>query len=155
MAIPFTSVILQAEGMKATGVPVPESVVAELGSAKNPPVTVLLRSAGSTGDWYTYRTSIATRNGSYIMSFSSASRDASGLGAGDEVEVTVELDTTPRTVQLPEDLTAALTAAGALDSFLALSYSRQRGYVDPVDAAKSADTRQRRIEKIVDEFGGS
>jgi hypothetical protein len=155
MAIPFTSVILQAEGMKATGVPVPDGVVAELGSAKNAPVTVTLRAAGSTGDWYTYRTSIATRNGSYIMSFSSANRDASGLGAGDAVEVTVELDTTPRTVQLPEDLTSALTAVGGLDAFLALSYSRQRGYVDPVEAAKSVDTRQRRIEKIVDEFGGS
>lgn len=155
MAIPFTCVILQAEGMKATGIPVPESVVEQLGSAKNAPVTVLLRAAGSAGDWYTYRTSIATRNGSFIMSFSSANRDASGLGAGDEVEVTVELDTTPRTVQVPEDLTSALTAAGALDAFLALSYSRQRGYVDPIDAARSVETRQRRIEKIVQEFGGS
>jgi hypothetical protein len=155
MAIPFTSVILQAEGMKATGVPVPEAVVAALGSAKNAPVTVTLRAAGSTGDWYTYRTSIATRNGSYIMSFSSANRDASGLGAGDAVEVTVELDTTPRTVQLPEDLTSALTSVGGLDAFLALSYSRRRRYVDPVEAAKSVDTRQRRIEKIIDEFGGS
>lgn len=152
MPVTFTSTILQAEGMSATGIPVPDSAVAELGTTKNPQVTITLRAVGSHETPYVYRGSIATRNGAYIMSFSSANRAASGFGAGDEVEVTVELDTTPRTIELPEDLASALTAAGALDRFLALSYSKQRGYVEPVTAAKAVDTRQRRIEKIVNEF---
>lgn len=152
MPVTFTSTILQAEGMTATGVPVPDSAVAELGGAKNSQVTASLKSAGSTDAPYVYRISIATRNGAYIMSFSAANRSASGFGAGDEVDVTLELDTAPRTIELPEDLTSALTAAGALDRFLALSYSKQRAFVDPVTAAKAVDTRQRRIEKIIAEF---
>jgi len=152
MAITFSSVIVRAEGTTATGIPVPDAVVGELGAGKNPPVTVSLRAAGSDDDWYTYRISIATRGGAHIMSFSSANRGASGLDAGDEVEVGIELDTTPRTMAIPEDLTSALTAAGALDAFLALSYSRQRGYIEPVEAAKAVETRARRIEKIVSEL---
>lgn len=151
MAISFTSVIAQADGMTATGIPVPDAVVARLGAGKNPPVTVSLRPAGSDAEWYGYRISIATRDGQYIMSFSSAHRAASGLGVGDEIDVSLDLDTTPRTMVIPEDLASALTTAGALDTFLALSYSRQRGHIEPVEAAKAIDTRQRRIEKIVAE----
>jgi hypothetical protein len=152
MAIEFSSVLTRAEGMNATGIPVPAEVVTELHAGKNPPVTVRVRKHGSS-DWYTYRTSIATRNDEPIMSFSSANRTASGLVAGDPLDVSVEHDTEPRTIEIPEDLSSALTAAGGLDAFLALSNSRQRGYVDPVNDAKTAETRQRRIEKMVQEFG--
>jgi Bacteriocin-protection, YdeI or OmpD-Associated/Domain of unknown function (DUF1905) len=145
----YRTSIVQAEGMTATGIPVPDSVVTELAAGKNPAVTTTVRKVGSTGDGYTYRISIATRNGSYIMSFSSGNRIASGLGAGDEVDVTVEVDTTPRTVTLPEDLSTALIAAGLLDTFLALSHSKQRAFVDPVEGAKAVETRQRRVEKVV------
>jgi hypothetical protein len=155
MAITFTSVIVQAAGMTATGIPVPDAVVAQLGAGKNPPVTVSLRPSGSDTEWYSYRISIATRDGQYIMSFSSAHRAASGLGADDEIDVSLELDTTPRTMVIPEDLASALTAAGALDAFLALSYSRQRGHIEPVEAARAIETRQRRIEKIVAEVSAA
>ncbi|HEY4266621.1 MAG TPA: YdeI/OmpD-associated family protein [Galbitalea sp.] len=152
MPIEFSSILTQADGMSATGIPVPDAVVTELAAGKNPPVTVQARKAGSDADWYTYRISIATRNGEYIMSFSSANRTASGFVAGDPLEVRVSLDTAPRTIELPEDLKTALTTSGGLDRFLALSYSKQRGYVEPVEAAKGVDTRQRRVEKIAGEF---
>jgi hypothetical protein len=155
MAIEFSSVLAQAEGMSATGIPVPSEIVEQLAAGKNPPVTTRVRRSGSTGDWYTYRISIATRGGGAIMSFSSANRAASGLEAGDLLDVAVELDTEPRTIEIPEDLSTALTAVGGLDRFLALSYSRQRGYVEPVTDAKTAETRQRRIEKISAEFGNA
>jgi hypothetical protein len=149
MAIEFASVLQQAEGMTATGIPVPDEVVAELGGAKNAAVTVETRKAGSGGDWYRYAISIATRNGGYIMSFSSASRAASGLVAGDRLEVRVELDTAPRTVELPDDLRSALVTAGLLEKFLGLSYSHQRAHVEPIAAAKAPETRTRRIEKTL------
>lgn len=152
MASEFVSVLTQAEGMSATGIPVPSEVVAALDAGKNPPVTVEVRKAGSAADWYAYRVSIATRNGEYIVSFSSANRTASGLVAGDQLDVRITLDTAPRTIELPEDLKSALIASGGLDRFLALSYSKQRGYVEPVEAAKALDTRQRRVEKIAAEF---
>jgi Bacteriocin-protection, YdeI or OmpD-Associated/Domain of unknown function (DUF1905) len=148
MAIEFTSILTQAEGMTATGIPVPDRVVAELGGAKNAAVAVALRKSGSGGDWYRYRISLASRGG-YIMSFSSANRAESGLVAGDPLDVSIELDTTPRTIEVPDDLSAALQAAGRLDALLALSYSKQRAFVESVTSAKAADTRARRIDKVV------
>jgi Bacteriocin-protection, YdeI or OmpD-Associated/Domain of unknown function (DUF1905) len=154
MTIPFESVLKQAEGMLATGIPVPDSVVAELGGPKNAPVTVMVRKSGSTADWFTYRISLSTRDGGYVMSFSSANRAASGLVAGDPLEVQLELDLTPREVVLPEDLSSALIAASKLDAFLALSYSKQRAIVEPIESAKGIDTRQRRVVKAVADLAG-
>jgi hypothetical protein len=148
MPIEFESVLQQAEGMTATGIPVPDQVVADLAGPKNAPVAVRVRKAGSSGDWYEYRISLATRGG-YIMSFSSANRAASGLVAGDPLDVSIQLDTTPRTVEVPDDLHSALTAAGRLDALLTLSYSKQRAFVESVTSARTPETRSRRIEKVV------
>ncbi len=148
MAIEFSSILLQAEGMTATGIPLPADVVTKLGGAKNAAVVMRVRKAGSGSDWHEYRSSIATRGG-YIVGFSAASRATSGLVAGDPLEVTVELDSAPRTVEIPDDLRDALIAAGALDAFRALSYSHQRTHVEPIVAAKAAETRARRIEKTL------
>jgi Bacteriocin-protection, YdeI or OmpD-Associated/Domain of unknown function (DUF1905) len=148
MAIEFSSVLKQAEGMTATGIPVPADVVEKLGGAKNAAVAVSVRKAGTGAEWYKYQISLANRGG-YIMSFSSANRSESELVAGDPLEVSIELDTAPRTVEIPDDLRAALKAAGALDAFRALSYSHQRAHVEPIVAAKAPDTRARRIEKTL------
>jgi hypothetical protein len=90
MAIEFSSVLKQAEGMKATGIPVPDSVVTQLGGAKNASLDIRVRKSGSGGDWYAYRVSIGNRGG-YILSFSADHRKASGLVAGDALDVTVAL----------------------------------------------------------------
>jgi hypothetical protein len=148
MTIEFSSILTQAEGMAATGIPVPDEVVAKLGGAKNAAVVMRVRKAGTAGDWHEYRSSIATRGG-YIVGFSAASRTASGLVAGDPLEVSIELDSAPRTVEIPDDLRVALVAAGALDAFLALSYSHQRAHVEPIVAAKAPETRARRLEKTL------
>ena len=56
----------------------------------------------------------------------------------------------PREVSVPDDLAAALAAdERALAFFGKLSNSMQRYHVDQVNAAKSADTRQRRIKAAV------
>jgi hypothetical protein len=90
MAIEFSSVLKQAEGVKATGIPIPDSVVTELGGAKNASLDIRVRKTGSGSDWYEYRTSIGNRGG-YILSFSADHRKASGLVAGDPLDVTVAL----------------------------------------------------------------
>jgi Bacteriocin-protection, YdeI or OmpD-Associated/Domain of unknown function (DUF1905) len=154
MTVHFASVLKQAEGMLATGIPVPDSVVAELGGAKNAAVTVKVRKADSGSEWFTYRISLATRDGGYIMAFSSANRASSGLAAGDPLDVQLELDLAPREIVLPEDLSSALIAASQLDSFLALSYSKQRAIVEPIETAKGIDTRQRRVVKAVADLAG-
>jgi hypothetical protein len=91
MAIEFVSELKQAEGVNATGIPVPENVVTELGGAKNAKVNVKVRKAGSGGDWFGYTISIASRGGVYLLSFSGAFRKESGLAAGDALEVSVAL----------------------------------------------------------------
>jgi len=54
--------------------------------------------------------------------------------AGDEVQVGVEADDAPRTLEIPADLAAALgSEPAARDAFAKLSYSGQRRYVLPVE----------------------
>ncbi|MGH3705185.1 MAG: YdeI/OmpD-associated family protein, partial [Agromyces sp.] len=60
---------------------------------------------------------------------------------------------TPRTVEVPADLAAALDGAGARAAFDALSPSARKAHVSAVEGAKAAETRQRRIDGIVAKLG--
>ena len=77
-------------------------------------------------------------------------RNAARVTAGDTVDVTLELDTEPRTVEVPADLAAALAAQpGAAEAFAALAPSKRKEFVRQVNEAKAAETRERRIAGIV------
>lgn len=68
------------------------------------------------------------------------------MSAGEEVEISLELDTEPRVVEVLADLAAALDAdPPARAAFDALSYSLQRRHVLAVEGARTAPTRERRI----------
>ena len=85
-----------------------------------------------------------------MVGISNERRAESGLKAGDDVEVTLVLDTAPRTVELPPDFAAALDAdPAARATFDKLSNSNKGYHVSLVEGAKSEETRQRRIEKAV------
>jgi hypothetical protein len=138
----FTTTIKQSS-KTATGIVVPAEVLAGLGAGKAPKVAVTING-------FTYRSSIATVNGEPMIGVSEAVRNASGVAGGDTVEVEVVLDTAPRVIAVPADLAAALDAdPAARATFDKLSYSNQRFWVEPIEAAKAPDTRQRRIEKAV------
>ena len=77
-----------------TGIEVPDEVVEQLGAGKRPPVIV-------TVNGFTYRSTVAVMGGRNLISFSSDKRAATGLAGGDAIEVTLELDTEPRTVEVP------------------------------------------------------
>ena len=137
---------LELHGKTATGISVPPDVVEALDGGKRPAVTVRLGK-------HTYRSTIAPMGGQYFVPVSAENRDAAGLAAGDEVDVTVELDTAKREVEVPDDLAAALTTnARARAAFDALSYSNQRRYVLAINAAKADETRARRIATTVTEL---
>ena len=137
------STTIELHGKTATGMAVPAEVVDGLGGGKKPAVTVTV--AG-----YTYRSSIASMGGRYLIPLSAERRAAAGLAAGDEVEVDVELDTAPRQVEVPTDLAAALDAEPtARTRFDALSYSHQLRHVLAVQGAKAEATRQRRVATAV------
>ena len=88
-----------------------------------------------------------------MLPVSAEHRTAAGIEAGETVTVTLELDTEPRTVEVPDDLAAALDAdAAARAAFDALSVSNQRAHVLSVTGAKAADTRARRVAKVVEQL---
>jgi uncharacterized protein YdeI (YjbR/CyaY-like superfamily) len=104
-------------------------------------------------DPYGYRTTMAVMGGRAMIPVSAAIRKAAGLSAGDAIDVTVTVDATPRSVDVPDDLAEAFTSnpnAGAF--FAGLSNSLQRYHVDNINAAKAADTRQRRVDKTISLF---
>jgi hypothetical protein len=134
---------LVTHGKTASGVEVPDEIVEGLGSGKRPKVKVTI------GD-YTYRTSVAPMGGVSLLGVSAEVRAATGVTPGDELDIAIELDTEIREVTVPDDLSRALAAApAALAFFDTLSYSNRRRLVMSIDAAKTAETRQRRIDKIV------
>lgn len=128
----------------ATGVEVPEEVVAALGGGRQPLVTVRI------GD-HAYRSRIAVRGGTSMLPVSAEHREAAGVEAGDEVEVTVALDTEPRTVVIPDDLAEALADEPEARRFFdGLSPSAQGRFVTSIEGAKTAETRRRRVDKAVE-----
>lgn len=134
--------IVQGSG-NTTGIEVPPEVVEALGAGKRPPVTVTLNG-------YTYRSSIASMGGKFMISLSADNRAKAGVSGGDELDVDIELDTAPREVQVPPDFSAALDAEpAARATFDKLSYSNKSWHVLQVEGAKTDETRQRRIAKSV------
>jgi hypothetical protein len=139
----FTATIQKDSEKSATGIPVPPEALAALGTKKNPPVIVTLPG-------YTYRSSVGTVNGAPMISLSAEHREAAGVKAGDTVEVTLELDQEPRTIEIPADLAAALAATpDAAEAFDALAFSKRKEFVRQVNEAKAQETRERRIAGIV------
>ena len=136
---------LELHGKSATGIEVPADVVTGLGSHKRPAVTVTING-------YSYPSTIATMGGRLLIPVSAEVRKGAGIAAGDGVDVDVVLDEAPRTVTVPDDLAAALDAAGVRAAFDALSYSHQRAHVLPVEGAKAAETRARRVAKVVSDL---
>jgi hypothetical protein len=126
-----------------TGIEVPPAIVEALGAGKKPAVSVNLNG-------YAYRSTIAVMGGRYMIAFSADKRAATGIKGGDKIEVTLELDTAPRVMEMPPDLQKALDRNKAAKAYFAtLSYSNQRRHIDPINDAKSDETRARRIEKSV------
>jgi hypothetical protein len=138
----FRTTIKQA-GKTATGIQIPDEVIQGLGAGKKPAVKL-------TVNGYSYRSTVATVDGNFMVGFNADHRAASGLEGGDDIDVEIELDTEPRTVDLPPDLEAALEAEPkAKATFDKLSNSMKGYHVSQVTGAKTDETRQRRIEKSI------
>jgi hypothetical protein len=99
---------------------------------------------------HTFRSTIAAMGGVVCVPLRKSNREAAGLEGGETIEVTLELDTGTRSVELPADLKDALRAAPpALERWNDLSYTHQREYAEAIEAAKRPDTRRRRIDAAV------
>ena len=139
----FRTMIHQA-GKTATGIRVPDEIVEALGAGKRPAVTVTING-------YTYRNTVAVMGGEYWVGVSGEHRAGAGVVGGDEVDVDIELDAAPRTVAVPDDFAAALDVEpAARATFDGLSNSNKGWHVSSITAAKSDETRLRRIVKSVE-----
>ena len=137
----FRTTVVQS-GRTATGLQVPDDVVAALGMGKRPPVTVALGG-------HEYRTTVAPMGGAFWIPLSAEHRAAAGVQAGQEVDVRVELDTAPRETPLPDDLAAALDEESTA-FFSALAPSHRKEWVRWVEEAKKPETRAARVEKAAE-----
>jgi hypothetical protein len=130
-------------GKTATGMVVPQQVVADLGSSKRPAVRVTING-------YSYRSTIAVMSGRFMLPVSAEVRQGAGVKAGDVVDVEVELDTAPRELTVPDDFQQALNAdAEARRFFESLSYSNRQRFVLNVEGTKNPETRKRRIDSAI------
>lgn len=131
-------------GKTATGIEVPRAVVDALGAGKRPPVTVTING-------HTYRSTIASMGGRFMLPLSAENRNGAGVAAGDAVDVEVELDAAPRTVEVPDDLRRALAKdAAAKKRFESLPYSHRKEHVRALESAKKPETRERRLAKTLE-----
>ncbi|HVF75272.1 MAG TPA: YdeI/OmpD-associated family protein [Acidimicrobiales bacterium] len=141
--MPAFRAVIESHGKSATGIEVPAAVVEALGQSKRPKVQ-------ATVNGYTYRSSVGSMGGRFLLGVSAEVRAKAGVAAGHEVDVSLELDTDVREVAVPDDFAAALAAEPTAQAFFAgLSYSQQRWFVEGIESAKKPETRQRRIEQAV------
>lgn len=140
----FEAELIIDEDSGGAGIIVPPAIVAELGGKGRIKVRCTI-------DGQPYRGSIHPYGGVHYLGVLKSIRESIGKRPGDKVQIIMEVDTQPRTVEIPGDLQAALDkeeAAKAL--FDKLSYSHKKEYVDWVRGANKAETREKRIAKTLE-----
>ena len=139
----FATELLKGDG-DTTGFVIPDKVVEALGQGRKPKVTVTINGR------FSYPNTVAVMGGQYMIGISKERRKLAGVAGGEMIEVTLELDTAPRVMEMPPDLRKALDRDKTAKAYFAtLSYSNQRRHIDPINDAKTPETRARRIEKSV------
>jgi len=131
--------------LEGAAIEVPPEVLSTLGaSGKRPPVRVVINGVE-------LRTTVMVYSGRSYVGLRGEVRSAMGIASGETVEVSLELDTSERTVEVPDDVRAALEVdAEARRQFDGLSYTHQKEYVEWVTAAKREETRRKRLAGMAD-----
>ena len=135
---------LQARGPAAAVVLDDDQVAAVGEGAKRFPVV-------ATVNGYTWRTSVARMGGEFLVGLNREVRAGAGVQAGDEVEVSVELDQAPREVEVPAALAAALASdTEAAAAFERMAFTHRKEYARWIAEAKRDETRERRVAQAVE-----
>ncbi len=94
---------------------------------------------------------LARMGGENLIGLNRGVREQIGVEIGDTVQVEIAADTTPRTVDVPEDLAAALAAdPDDAAAFEKLAYSHRQEYVRWITEAKREQTRLDRIATTIE-----
>jgi hypothetical protein len=134
-------------GGGGTLVPIPKHVAAQLGLKGMPKIHAVI--AGTP-----YRGSLMPMgDGTYCLGVLKSIQAAAGVGPGDKIDVSIELDTAPRTVETPPDLAAVLArdekAAAAWER---LSFTNKKELAASLEGAKKAETRESRLKAAVEKL---
>jgi hypothetical protein len=129
----------------AAAVVLDDEVVATVGEgARRFPVV-------ATVNGYTWRTTVARMRGEFLLGLNRAVREEAGVEAGDSVDVSLELDTAPREVEVPEALATRLADdPAAREAFNRLAYTHRKEYARWIDEAKRDETRRRRVAQALE-----
>ena len=141
MSVTYETLVL-GEGNHASLL-IPEWVLEKLQTNKRAPLRVTING-------HTYQSTAVGVAGECRVVFPSAERLAAKANAGETVQVTLELDSGYRSVDMHPELEVALISADLEDVFANLSYSKRKEYARQVNEAKAEDTRKRRIEKVIE-----
>lgn len=123
---------------------IPEETVAALGGGKRPPVRLTV--AGQT-----LALRIAPMGGRNLIGLTKANKALLGVEVGTTYPLEIELDTSERTVEVPDDLAAALSERPALrTAWEALSFTNRKEAANSLTGAKKPETRARRLAALLE-----
>ena len=142
----FRALVRREEGGEVCAIDIPFDVEKTFGSRGRVPVRGTINGAP-------YRSTIFPMGGCFMMAVNRQMREGAGVKAGETVTVVMERDTEPRVVTPPADLARALkTNKDAQAAWDKLSYTHQKEYAQSIEEAKKPETRQRRIEKAIEQL---
>lgn len=105
----------------------------------------------ATVNGYTWRTTVARMRSEFLLGLNRAVRQEAGVEAGDTVDVTLELDTAPRALEVPDELAKALADDSAAQRvFDRLAYTHRKEYARWIAEAKREETRRRRVAQALE-----
>jgi hypothetical protein len=140
------SAALVARGPRGawTFLPIPFSVEKEFGGKGRTPVS-------GTLNGFAFQNSLMPRgDGTHSMMVGKELRAGANAKPGDKVKVSVQLDESERSVEVPVELQRALKADRAAKAvFDALAYSHRKEYAEWIAAAKKPETKTARILKAL------
>jgi bifunctional DNA-binding transcriptional regulator/antitoxin component of YhaV-PrlF toxin-antitoxin module len=139
----FRTVVEAARGGGAVALIPPEVGVA-LGGNRQMRVTGSLQGTP-------FRSSTMPYRGALYVGVHKATREAAGIAIGDQVEIAVVRDDSPRVLELAPELEAAFTEHPDLRArFDGLAFTRRRELADPVAQARRPETRAARVDRALD-----
>ena len=133
-----------ARGGGGSLVPIPKAVATQLGLKGMPKVNAVI--AGTP-----YRGSLMPMgDGTYCLGVLKSIQEAAGVAYGDSITIDLELDISPRIVELPADLAKAIKGdKKATSSWEALSYTNRKEMARSLEEAKRPETRERRLAQAL------
>ncbi len=129
-------------------VEVPSDVIQALGGKGRIPVN-------ATFNGIPYRGSLVRMGGVAVLGILKSILEQLEVDIGDRIEVTVELDTSERTVDVPTDLARALAKDRAAQAaWDGMSFTRRRELARGIEEAKKPETQARRLVAALEELRG-